>query len=184
MMKDNPSHIGKDVNSKNKGNRRKRLRSSTTRTINSPTLIAFLIAYLNAISFPVSGLVSSDTPRSLVGQRIYASRSAEAEAVLTLKPKVSAISQEKRDETMKAIAKTKVDTALEGVDAQVLEMLSDQFLFPSSNGAQNRKPPRGRPDSVAGAMKYETILKLREKNEREDRFGYTTSSLPYHDSAG
>lgn len=115
-------------------------------------------------------------------QRLCVARSPEAEAVLALKPKAS-ISQEKRDEAIKAMEKTKVDTALEGVDAQVLEMLSDQFLFPSSNGSQVRKTPRGRPDSVHGAMKYETIVKLREMNEKANQSGLNASNLRLRDRA-
>jgi len=186
MRKDIPirSEAAKDVNCKRKGHRRKRLRASSIRTIHSPTLIAFLIASLNAVSFPVNGFISPNIPRPVVARRLSAARSAEAEAVLALKPKAASISHEKREEVMKAMAKSKVDAALEGVDAQVLEMLSDQFLFPSSNGSQKRKPPRGRPESVAGAMKYETMLRLREKNARVGQSGQSASKIQLQDSEG
>ena len=186
MLKDiaTPSPMATGSICQRRGLRRKRRRSRTT-AIHSPTFIAFLIASVNVISVPVNSFISSHiSPRPVVPHRVSASRSAEVEGVLALKPKAPSISQKKRDEALKAMAKTKVDTALEGVDAQVLEMLSDQFLFPSNNGSPKRKPPRGRPESVAGAMKYETILKLRENNERAELSGRSPSKLKLRDSSG
>ena len=47
------------------------------------------------------------------------------------------------------------------VNAHVLEMLSDTFLYPSSRKSHSR--PRGRPDMVPGAMTYETMLNYRQR---------------------
>jgi hypothetical protein len=65
---------------------------------------------------------------------------------------------------MKAMNRDKVESALDGVDAQMLEMLSDHFLYPSRKPS-NPTRPRGRPDFVPGAMKYETMIKYREQKE-------------------
>lgn len=66
---------------------------------------------------------------------------------------------------MKAMKRTKVETALDGVDAQMLELLSEQFLYPDNQSVVQNKPskPRGRPDFVPGAMKFETMIKFQEQ---------------------
>lgn len=75
----------------------------------------------------------------------------------------STSSRKKREEVMKAMNKGKVEDALDGVDAQMLELLSDQFLYPSKESVETPTTrPRGRPEFVPGAMKYETMMKYRE----------------------
>jgi hypothetical protein len=60
------------------------------------------------------------------------------------------------------------------VDAKMLELLSDQFLYPSSPPVK-RERPRGRPESVPGAMGYEATLRFRQENE-----GHASSTIaPY-----
>lgn len=58
------------------------------------------------------------------------------------------------------------------VDAKMLELLSEQFLYPSpqhqqrkQQQQQQRDRPRGRPESVPGAMGYEATLRFRQENE-------------------
>ena len=48
------------------------------------------------------------------------------------------------------------------VDAKMLELLSDQFLYPT----KPKKTPE-RPESVPGAMSYETMLKNRQQEEEQ-----------------
>jgi len=87
-------------------------------------------------------------------------------------------SKEKRREALKAMGSngnSRMEAALNGVDAQVLELLSEQFLYPKDGVASaavaattNEKKiganrPKGRPDYVPGAMKYETMVKFQEK---------------------
>lgn len=96
-----------------------------------------------------------------------------------VKPK-KRISKEKRQQALQAMNggangnnhHLKVDSALQGVDAQVLELLSEHFLYPESSvsaasasveAAKDR--PKGRPEFVPGAMNYETMLRFREKQE-------------------
>jgi len=81
-----------------------------------------------------------------------------------VKPRSSS-SREKREEAMRAMNRDKVESALGGVDAQMLEMLSDQFLYPSRKPQNPSTRPRGRPDFVPGAMKYETMIKFQERKE-------------------
>ena len=61
------------------------------------------------------------------------SSSVVVEAVQPLRPD-SSTSKERRDAVLRAPTKTKrsVDSALEGIDAQVLELLSEEFLYPLS----------------------------------------------------
>jgi hypothetical protein len=95
---------------------------------------------------------------------LAAGRSAFSEEVIPLTPKTSS-SSKRREEAVKAMKRTKVDTALDGIDAQMLELLSEQFLYPDPKPPVPAKPtkPRGRPDFVPGAMKFETMLKFQEQ---------------------
>jgi hypothetical protein len=61
--------------------------------------------------------------------------------------------------------------AVKAMDAKMLELLSEQFLYPSpqhqqrQQQQQQRDRPRGRPESVPGAMGYEATLRFRQENE-------------------
>jgi hypothetical protein len=98
------------------------------------------------------------------------------ELVEPLSPKAS-ISKERREASM---TRTKVDSALEGVDAKVLEMLSEEFLYPAvggyvaaSSNKKNVQPqpkshyqrPQGRPELVPGAMTRATMKRYMEKRD-------------------
>jgi len=95
--------------------------------------------------------------------------------VTMVKPK-QAISAAKRKQALQAMrsSQNKVDNALSGVDAQVLEMLSEHFLYPTEKMAETmeaavvKSRPKGRPEYVPGAMNYETMLRFREKKEFMD----------------
>lgn len=94
---------------------------------------------------------------------------ATLEEVTPIAPKVSG-SKKRRDDALKAMKRTKVESALDGVDAQMLELLSDQFLYPEKQkGEELRKPsrPHGRPDHVPGAMRFDTMLKFQEQQQLE-----------------
>jgi RNA polymerase sigma factor (sigma-70 family) len=94
------------------------------------------------------------------------SKTTSEEAVQRLKPLTKA-SVEKRRLAYNAMNRSKVEAAITGVDAQMLELLSDQFLYPSNgNSAKTaRKRPKGRPDYVPGAMNFETMAKFRERRD-------------------
>jgi len=91
----------------------------------------------------------------------------------------------------------KVDSALNGVDAQMLELLSEQFLYPDSAGvaaatatakstAVSRLKPKGRPEFVPGAMNFETMQRFMERNEamnRDAAADVSTSLAPYTSDA-
>ena len=62
------------------------------------------------------------------------------------------------------MTRNQVENALNGVDAHVLELLSDQFLYPSAHKT-SRKRPKGRPEFVPGAMNQETLVKFRERQD-------------------
>eukprot|EP00537_Pseudo-nitzschia_pungens_P018399 CAMPEP_0172402838 /NCGR_PEP_ID=MMETSP1061-20121228/56299_1 /TAXON_ID=37318 /ORGANISM="Pseudo-nitzschia pungens, Strain cf. pungens" /LENGTH=802 /DNA_ID=CAMNT_0013136979 /DNA_START=337 /DNA_END=2745 /DNA_ORIENTATION=+ len=95
------------------------------------------------------------------------------EAIQPLLPESSA-SQQKRNAVLRdvevASATRTVDSALEGIDAQVLELLSEDFLYPPANGdakATRRKQPKpyGRPELVPGAMTWASMKKYQQKRD-------------------
>lgn len=130
-----------------------------------------------------ASIASSDTQtlfrRSLVALHAKTSATAEAKRSLNtdsatttttssrntsikqpLKPK-SQSSKKRREEAMKAMQRTEVETALDGVDAQMLELLnSEQFLYPETSPPR----PNGRPKLVPGAMNHETLLKFHQQD--------------------
>lgn len=73
-------------------------------------------------------------------------------------------SDDQRNKAVSAMNRAKVESALLGIDAQMLEMLSEKFMsFPPEN--DERKRPKGRPESVPGAMSQETMMRFRERKE-------------------
>jgi len=97
------------------------------------------------------------------------------EAMQPLRPESSA-SQKRRDavlrEAQAATATRTVDSALEGIDAQVLELLSEDFLYPSVGDAQQSSEnknthlrPYGRPECVPGAMTWASMKKYQQKRD-------------------
>lgn len=86
--------------------------------------------------------------------------------------------------------RTKVETALDGVDAQMLELLSEKFLYPDNKASdQDTKTtrPRGRPDFVPGAMKFETMIKFQEQKGimgvARDPYSESTKKQQMNDSS-
>jgi RNA polymerase sigma factor (sigma-70 family) len=82
----------------------------------------------------------------------------------------SSVSQKKRDAVLRdakdSAATRMVDSALDGIDAQVLELLSENFLYPSGEGKKKRGPkPYGRPELVPGAMTWASMKKYQQKRE-------------------
>jgi hypothetical protein len=141
---------------------RKRTRSCRSHSIYSSAIFALIVTSMNALVNPANGFhLSGQRPRSHLLQAV---RSPLPDTLQPVKPK-SATSREKREEAIKAMNRDKVESALDGVDAQMLEMLSDQFLFPSKKPSEPITRPRNRPDFVPGAMKYDTMIKYREQKE-------------------
>ena len=123
----------------------------------------FLAAAATTVLRPVNAFfVAPGSAGSIIF--LAAGRSAFTEEVMPLTPK-TASSSKRREEAIKAMKRTKVDTALDGIDAQMLELLSEQFLYPDPTPPAPTKlsKPRGRPDFVPGAMKFETMLKFQEQ---------------------
>ena len=82
--------------------------------------------------------------------------------VLPVEPRTQT-SEAKRQQAYSAMNRQKVESALNGVDAHMLELLSEQFLYPSATTNVARKRPKGRPEYVPGAMNYDTMVKFRER---------------------
>lgn len=72
--------------------------------------------------------------------------------------------EEKREKAYSAMKRREVESALTGVDAQMLELLSEQFLYPTKNVASSLRP-KGRPAYVPGAMNHDTMTKFRERQD-------------------
>merc|ERR1712194_609034 len=108
---------------------------------------------------------------------------AVVEAVQPLRPE-SSMSQKRRDTVLReskenngATGMRSVDSALEGIDAQVLELLSEEFLYPSSSSNSNNnnkysdpnklsnERPYGRPELVPGAMTWSSMKRYQQKRE-------------------
>lgn len=102
-----------------------------------------------------SGLaVATKHPRQATRRRTAMARVSEVQPV---EPRSNS-SEQRRSEAYKAMDRNRVKSALQ--DANVLELLSEQFLYPSSI-----KRPKGRPEFVPGAMNYETMQRFRERQE-------------------
>lgn len=102
-----------------------------------------------------SGLsIATKHPRESSRRRTAMSRVSEVQPV---EPRSNS-SEQKRADAYKAMDRNRVKSALQ--DANVLELLSDQFLYPPSS-----KRPKGRPEFVPGAMNFETMQRFRERQE-------------------
>lgn len=102
-------------------------------------------------------------------QRLWATRS---ESVVEMQPRTKT-STEKRRKAMLAMDRHQVDNALNTASASeaVLELLSDQFLYPSDSisGSAPETRPKGRPAYVPGAMSYEALSEFRETQAEQER---------------
>jgi hypothetical protein len=132
-------------------------------------LSAVLLQHHRADAFPLSfqSGVRPSTGRMALG----AVRSTEGTTLQLVRPRAK-ISQKQRDEAIQAMQRQTVESALDGVDAQMLELLSESFLYPSRPSPPAPRP-RGRPEYVPGAMSYDTAMKFRERREVMDRLSST-----------
>jgi RNA polymerase sigma factor (sigma-70 family) len=168
----------------------------------SPTTCAFWmdpVAVSGSVSFHRTGIRHSDDSRMYSGRSpqrrhlwptsttlLYAATKSDVEeAVQPLTPKVS-VSKERRDAAVEALQRRSVDAALEGVDAQVLELLSEEFLYsPGSRNKQLPQRPSGRPEMVPGAMTRTNMRRYKNKRDlmyhlvkKANRKSDTTSADP------
>lgn len=90
--------------------------------------------------------------------RLEAQKKQEDVRLHQVKPR--SVSVKDRERAVEAMAIQQEHEAAV-VNGHVLEMLSDSFLYPSSQKPYSR--PRGRPEMVPGAMTYETMLNYRQR---------------------
>ena len=137
-------------------------RRSKKRNRSCPSSL-FLFA-ASATSFICSVHCFIPVPSMSASMSSMQARAVVEDTLTPLTPKTSG-SMKRRDEAVNLMKRTKVEMALEGVDAQMLDLLSNQFLYPEHQMTEQMKPsrPRGRPDFVPGAMKFETMLKFQEQ---------------------
>ena len=126
-------------------------------------------------SLPTNRLAALHSTRSPSKSSLSLNKTAGGivvEAMQPLRPESSA-SQKRRDAALRDSTRT-VDSALEGIDAQLLELLSEEFLYPPSGDAQQSSKkktnkstqhlrPYGRPESVPGAMTWASMKKYQQK---------------------
>jgi len=126
-------------------------------------------------SLPTNRLAALHSTRSPSKSSLSLNKTAGGivvEAMQPLRPE-SSTSQKRRDAALRDSTRT-VDSALEGIDAQLLELLSEEFLYPPSGDAQQSSKkktnkstqhlrPYGRPESVPGAMTWASMKKYQQK---------------------
>ena len=140
------------------------LRTSRKRSRCCTSLLVYSVAAVALVRPVNSFLAVSKSPTSLTSLQAF--RSLVTDRVEPLVPKPS--SNKQRREVVTATKRSKVETALDGVDAQMLELLSEQFLYPDSDSkafdmVTKNTRPKGRPELVPGAMKFETMIRFQEQ---------------------
>lgn len=109
--------------------------------------------------------VSGDTATMIrpIQTNLPARPRAPPVAAQRLEPRTQS-SDDQRTRAVTAMQRAKVESALLGMDEQMLELLSDKFMaYPPDRG--DRKRPKGRPESVPGAMTQETMARFRGHQE-------------------
>jgi hypothetical protein len=88
----------------------------------------------------------------------------------------SSSSQRQRAEAVEYMDRKRAENGtFKSVDARMLELLSDQFLYPERGQTKrddhrHHQRPRGRPASVPGAMSLETLVKFQEQQIKETEY--------------
>lgn len=114
--------------------------------------------------------------KSRLSTALAARRAATAPAAVQELTPIKESPAERRRSAMKALDRQQVQKAMLGVDAQMLEMLSEHLIhnFEGQGQAatttveQTNKRPKGRPEFVPGAMNYNTMVKFRERRDLLD----------------
>jgi len=132
----------------------------------------------------VSSLLLSQTAAFSVRPNAFVARSSSLQAtraasvdsfaVQAVQPKRFTSMKERR-EAQEALDRQRAPPKDKLVDAKMLELLSEQFLYPTKPKVEPRERPRGRPESVPGAMSYETMLKNRQQAEEQE----LSTVIPY-----
>ena len=154
--------------------RKRRLQSSSTQSramlrTNSACCCWGLVSLVClATLLPVQGFHLISTQSPIKTRLDVARRVAEVQEIKPLKESPA----ERRRKAMQAMDRQHLQTALLGIDEQMLELLSDHLVHIEGNSQaaaagpeQKRKRPKGRPEFVPGAMNYETMLKFRERQD-------------------
>jgi hypothetical protein len=109
--------------------------------------------------------------------KVSALEEATASATATLVKPRTKTSQAKRRKALESRDdknRNLMEASLYGVDAQMLEILSEHFLYPENLSASvdvANSRPKGRPKFVPGAMNYDTMVKFRERQDVIDMLG-------------
>ena len=146
---------------------------SAGRKRNSPVRFLVQVAVVTVALHQASGFtISTRIVRSVTRRDSSLDAGRSGGVALPLEPRTQT-SEAKRRQAYSAMNRQKVESALGGVDAHVLELLSEQFLYPPKNVA--RKRPKGRPEYVPGAMNHDTLVKFRERQEALDLVAETSA---------
>jgi len=140
-----------------------------TAVLHTTTLVSLPSAGAFTIGFPVQHahitmrVAEATRPRTTLKAR----QGSQPVAAHRVQPRTKS-SELQRQKAVSAMNRSKVETALTGVDAQMLAMLSEQFRYNTVKKESDQKRPKGRPECVPGAMTQETMIKYRERREVAD----------------
>lgn len=147
--------------------RRQRRNSSVTALQCVVALSCITVACCFAPAVPSkSSSYSSSSSSKLFSVRLGArKKTALPEMVQQVKPRT--VSDKDRERAIEAMMQQQANEAAV-VDAGMLEMLSDSYIYPAAASPASRTKAfgsRGRPEMVPGAMSYETMLNHRKRAE-------------------
>jgi RNA polymerase sigma factor (sigma-70 family) len=77
---------------------------------------------------------------------------------------------------MQAMDRKQMESALTGLDANLLEMLSEHIQVDPPRQQSLHERPKGRPEFVPGAMNYATLVKFRERQDVLEAVNQATGS--------
>ena len=128
------------------------------------------LVYLSTL-LPADGFTPSCAPQREQSTRLNVLRREPPLVVQELKP-LKQSPAERRREAVKAMDRQNLETALTGIDAQMLELLSEHLVHSegqpqaaSADPDQESRRPKGRPAYVPGAMNFDTMMKFRERKD-------------------
>lgn len=120
------------------------------------------------------GFTLTTTTTTLLKRDLSASSSLAASRRLAEVQEVKPLKEspaERRRRAMQVMDRQQMESALTGVDSQMAELLNlihmeeGQAQAAAAGPTQETKRPKGRPDSVPGAMNYATMIKYRERRD-------------------
>jgi RNA polymerase sigma factor (sigma-70 family) len=136
--------------------------------LSSVVALSFTAATAEAFSVQRNSIAMYATEPTRLTTKLLARPS---EMVQQLEPRTNT-SDERRKRAVAAMDRKNVESVVAGLDANLLSMLTDQFLYnpDQASAFKARKRPNNRPESVPAAMRFETMVRYRERKNAIKRF--------------